>query len=246
MFENLTRKDEIKDDSDSFGSNLINSGIYPATIELAYIEKSKKGSTGIVMQFKLDNGRFYNQTFWVVSRKSGDHTWTDAKGRKGYIPGFTCFDELSVVTLGTHMAENDAPERKTINVYDFTVGKEKPTEKDVYTQLIGKKCQIGILSLMEDHYLESTSWQEKNDINKVFAATGASANEVEAGADDSYVPTKDSTHGKWLQKFEGKTIDKRKASTKGNQFVYKESTNTSTEQTAASKTPSLFGNGPTK
>jgi len=101
MFENLKKDSEIATPKDSIGgvSGLLRSDLYDATIEVAYIEASKHGAIGIVFHFQLDNKQYYRQTIYVTNR-DGKHIWEKDDGRKGYLPGFTLFDEMCTVITG--------------------------------------------------------------------------------------------------------------------------------------------------
>ena len=214
MFENLKKDDEIEAPKDSVGGSGGNvaSALYDATIDMAYMDKSQHGAQGVVLHFKLDEGRFYKQTIWITDR-TGKHIWNKG-GRKGYMPGFVIFDEMAVLLLGTDASKIPPPENKTIKVYDFTARKELNVEKPVLMAFLGKRIKLGIIEFKEDHYMDTKTWSEKNDINKVFGIDGMTVSEKIAGLGASDFAEK------WAEKFAGNVIDKRKESKTGQQFVY--------------------------
>lgn len=237
MFENLKKDEDIDAPKDNLGGGgLLGSGLYDAKIDVAYMEQSAKGATGIVLHFKLNEGRFYRQTIWITNRK-GEHIWANQAGQKGYMPGFVLFDEMCVLLTGKDAAQLPEPEKKTINVYDYTSRKEKPTEKPVLTTFTGGEIKLGILQMKEDHYKDTKTWAEKNDIAKVFDAKGLTASEKIAGVTDGEFADK------WLNKFQFEMVDKRKESLAGQKYVYKAApqgnSDAKTEGDAAAA-PSLF------
>ena len=240
MFENLKKDENIEAPKDVLGgAGLLGSDLYDATVDMAYMEKSTKGAQGVVLSFKLADGRFYRQTIYITDR-NGNHIWQKDK-RKGYMPGFVLFDELSVILTGKDASQLADPEMKTIKVYNFTARKEEAQEKEVLTAFLGQTVKLGIVEMKEDHYLDTNTWAEKNEIDKVFGKDGMTVSEQIAGMGASDFAEK------WLEKRKGQVMDKRKASKAGNKYVYSGPANTpagespagapGTDQAAA---PSLF------
>ena len=234
MFE---KDASIEAPKDSLGSTgLLSSNLYDATVDMAYMEKSTHGAQGVVLHFKLDSGRFYKQTIYVTNRE-GKHIW-EKNGRKGYLPGFVLFDEMAVLLTGSDASSLKAPELKTIKVYDFDAKKELPKEKEVLTTFIGQRVKIGVIQFMEDHYKDGSTWAEKNEIEKVFGIDGQTVSEKIAGieGDGEFAD-------KWLKRYEGNVLDKRKTSKSGKKFAY--SGDNAAPATGAPATgeaaPSLFG-----
>lgn len=213
MFENLKKDENIEAPKDVIGgTGLIGSGLYDATVDMAYLEKSTKGAQGVVLHFKLSDGRYYRQTIYITDRQ-GNHIWQKDK-RKGYMPGFVLFDELAVILTGKDASQLPDPEMKTIKVYNFTARKEEAQEKEVLTAFLGQAVKLGIVELKEDHYLDTNTWAEKNEIDKVFDKDGRTVSETIAGMKASDFADK------WLAKYQFETVDKRKQSKAGNKYIY--------------------------
>ena len=66
---NLKQEADVKnEDTDSLGGvYLVDSGVYPVTIELAYIDTSAAGAMSLNLHFKGNNGEFIKQTLWIKS-----------------------------------------------------------------------------------------------------------------------------------------------------------------------------------
>lgn len=239
MFENLKKNDAVEAPKDTLGggNSLFATALYDVTVDMAYVEMSSKGATGIVMHFKTDTGRYYRETLYVTNRE-GKHIWSK-NGRSGYLPGFVLFDEMCVHMTGKEAAEMPAPETKTIKVYDFVARKEMAVEKPVLTTLIGQKIKLGIIQLKEDHYKDDSTWAEKNAIDKVFGIDGITVSEKAAGLTASDFAVK------WATKFSDTVVDKRKKSKAGNKYVYAGPVSTGTvagsNGTLTEAPTSLFG-----
>jgi hypothetical protein len=241
MFENLKKDENIEAPTDSIGgSGLFLSELYDATVDMAYIEKSQHGATGVVMHFKTDNNRYYRETLWVTNRE-GKHIW-NKNGRSGYLPGFVLFDEMCVHMTGKEASEMPAPETKTIKVYNFDEKKDMATEKPVLVSLLGQRVKLGITQFKEDHYKDANTWAEKNSIDKVFGIDGITVSEKAAGLTES------GFSAKWLEKYKDTVVDKRKQSKAGNKYVFSgnasaaagDGTNAAAAVDAPASTPSLF------
>ena len=66
--KNLTSDDSIADEKDSVGGGgVLASGLYPATVKLAYVTVSDGGATGLVIHAKTSEGRDIKSTQWMSS-----------------------------------------------------------------------------------------------------------------------------------------------------------------------------------
>jgi hypothetical protein len=233
MFKNLKNNIEGLERPKDIVTGLLNTDLYDGTLELAYGETSKKGAAGVVLQFKLDNGRYYRQTVWVT-KVNGDHFWVK-NGVKGYMPGYTIVDALGVVAEGKCI-EDLSTEQKTIKVYDYKTRKEQPIEKEVFTSLIGKKYKLAIQKLREDHYMIGSTWAEKNEIVFVYNTDGDTVNEIRAAESGGGFSES------WLANNKGKVKDKRTNSKEGKEYEYTNGATAteSAEAPAVGVTPSIF------
>lgn len=161
----------IKEQADTLGGfAILDSDLYDATIELAYIEMSKGGAYGVVFKFKTDDGASLDHTFWISSgREKGQlNYYIDKSGDKQYLPGFNAMNAVSLFTTDKEMAQL-APEEKTIMVYNYELKKDAPTAKPVLTELMGKKVKLGVLKQLEDK-------NKKNDMTGKYEPTGETRN----------------------------------------------------------------------
>ena len=91
LLSTLTSDASIANEKDSVGGGgVLDSGLYPATVTLAYVQKSEGGALGLVLQAKTNQGRDIRQTLWMTSgtAKGGQNFYTDKSGTKQYLPGF--------------------------------------------------------------------------------------------------------------------------------------------------------------
>ena len=214
MFQNLKRDSSIQDNSDDIpapASGILGSAVYPAVIDVAYTTKSSKDTTGIVFHFKLENGRDFKTTLWVMSA-TGEYKW-EKDGRSGYWPGFLLFDEISTIVTGKSCDLLNPPEDKIINIWNYQERKEKPTEAKVLTELQGGKINLAILAQKRDHWEDSSKWVEQNELDKVFTPEGLSVNEKQSGATEGTIQTR------WEDRFQFDVADRRKQSKNGEKFV---------------------------
>lgn len=212
MFENLKKDPNVQDTSDELPTmnRELGSDVYDATVDVAYVTKSSKNTTGIVCHFKLDNGRDYKQILWVQSA-SGEYIWKKEDGRSGYWPGYVLFDDIAQIATGKDASFLPDPEDKILRIYDPLERKEKPTEVPVVTALQGAKVKLGILHQKQDHYKNEATWQSTNELVKVFHPTGHTV--MEKAAD-----TEPKVMNRWLERYQFEVVDKRKKSKEGIEY----------------------------
>ncbi len=89
FFSELTSDASIANEKDSVGGGgVLESGLYPATITLAYGMKSAGGAKGLVLHAKTSQGRDIRQTLWTSSGNAkGNKNYYEKDGKKNYLPG---------------------------------------------------------------------------------------------------------------------------------------------------------------
>jgi hypothetical protein len=188
LFSKLSTE-ELETPEDRLGGSAfdpIPSGIYDATIKLAYVGKaSASESTSITLQLDV-KGKEVRETVWITNRE-GDNFYYDKndKSKKIPLPGFTLIDDLCLLTTGEGLAEQDTTE-KTIKIYDPVERKELPKPVPVLTALLGEKVKVAILREVVDKqkkddsgkYVNTGETRTQNTIDKVFhIETGRTVNE---------------------------------------------------------------------
>lgn len=217
--EDKAVKVEEQGDNLGGGQRIEGTDVYPAKIEMAYIDIAKSGAVGVVVHYKTASGALHRETQYI---KSGD-----AKGNKHYyvkdgnqynLPGFNTINAV------TNLAGDDGfnlldveehIEKKVIKVYDFEAKKELPQEKLVIIPLIGKDITIAIQEILEDKtakndqgkYIPTGEHRTKFEIAHVFHSdTGMTVSETKAAMKDESLVAE--FQAKWLEKNQGKVRDK--------------------------------------
>lgn len=206
----LKYDDDVKETKDTVGGgfSVRTSGVYDATIKMAYLGKSSGGAMSLPCIFDID-GSEYRETLYLTS-KDGKPYYTDKDGAKHYLAGFLNGDALALLTTGKPLADC-ATERKVVKLYNFEQKKDIPTEVECLVGLLGQKVKLGVLQELsfksakqpDGSYKETSETKESNVIDKVFhAATSKTVNEFRAKvAEAEFMP-------KWAEKWTGKVKDK--------------------------------------
>lgn len=217
VLANLTTDESIANEKDSVGSGgVLESGLYPATVTLAYVTKSEGGAMGLVMQAKTDTGRDIKQTLWMTSGTAkGGKNYYEKDGVKNYLPGFLAASSLCVLTVGKEIGAMDT-ETKVVNVYSKEAKAEVPTKVEMLVDLLGKPIIIGLIKQTVDKtvkndtgaYVPNGETREENEIDKFFRASDKMTTaEIRAAANDPVFYTT------WGDKWAGKTKDKASKAT---------------------------------
>lgn len=215
MLKNLTTDESISNERDSVGNNgPLESGLYAATISMAYLNKSAGGALGLVVNMKTSAGREVRQTLWMTSGTAkGGKNYYEKDGQKNYLPGFIHANALALLTTGTEISDLDT-ETKVVNVYSPEAKAEVPTKVEVVMDLLGKEIVVGLIKQKVDKtkkndstgiYEPTGETREENEIDKLFRAkdrmTTAEIRSKAAEAQFAKV---------WEDKWTGLTRDKSK------------------------------------
>ena len=197
ILSGLTKDKEIKDEQDTLGGGyVLESGVYPFRVELAYLNVAASGAIGLVIHLTGDKGEALRQTFWVQSgkKKGGKNYWVGKDGKKNYLPGFNQAEALCQLTCGTSVADMVTDEQR-VNLYNYNAKKEIPTKVEVMTDLMKKRVQLGVVKQIVDKnskgadgkYYPSGESREENEIKKVFSEQGKTLTEQEGGVDAVFI-----------------------------------------------------------
>jgi hypothetical protein len=178
----FTSNENIADEKDSLGGGgVLASGLYPATIKLAYVTKSKGGATGIVFHATTSENREIRETIYISSgdEKGNKNTYQDNKGETQYLPGFLLMQSIALLGAGKELAECETAE-KLVNVYDYDTKKEVPTKVEMVMDLVNKPILLGVIKQVVDKtklnestkkYEPTGETREVNTIDKAFRAS---------------------------------------------------------------------------
>lgn len=212
LLASLTTDNAIADEKDSVGGGfrIRESGLYPTTIELAYITKANSGALALNVVFKDDQGEF-RQQFWMTSGAAkGCKNYYEKDGERHYLPGFIHANALALLTVGKEISQLDT-EKKVINLYSKEAKAEVPTQVDMLMDLIKQPILLGLVKQTVDKnvqaadgtYVPSGETREENEVDKIFRAKDKMTTaEIRAGAEQA------NFFAVWEQKWAGKTKDK--------------------------------------
>jgi hypothetical protein len=212
LFDNLKTQDDINEDGDSVGGGgVVDSGLYPAKIGMAYIEKSKGGALALVLHLKLDQGKEVRQSLWMTSGDSkGNKNYYEKDGEKNYLPGFTLANNLCLLSIGKEVGDVET-EEKLIQLWNSEAKKELPTKKPVITGLLGKEIIAGVFRNTVDKtakgddgsYYPTGETRDENEVDKFFRARdNKTVAEIRASAEEA------TFYNTWKGKWTGVTRDR--------------------------------------
>jgi len=164
-------EDEVTEhdmEAGSTGGGFINQGgVYPTTIDRAFITTTKKG--GLALNLHFGGANKIDIILYIVSNKNGKMITTcQVKGKTVSLPAFKLFKQLHYVATGTGLDMSDMKlVEETIKYKAY--GKDVAVEADSVVDLIGKELMIGIRLEEEFNYedgeIDKTSLKTDNDGN---------------------------------------------------------------------------------
>lgn len=189
---NLKQSAEVKDsgDKDVLGrSFILDSGVYPFTIDLAYLQQSKGGATSVNLHLISDSNQELRQTIYVTNKEGKTYYVDRQTSEKKNLPGFSQINAMVKLITGKELHELST-EQKTIKLYDADAKKELPTVVEVISELSNQKIIAGVLKCIVDkttkqgnEYVPTGETKEVNEIDKFFRfPDGMTNSEIQAGA----------------------------------------------------------------
>jgi len=215
MFKNLTSSNELESQGDSLGGGIRvrESGLYEATVKVAYVGESSGGAMSVTTVYELaDGGEFRDTQYVTTSREKGQRNYYEKDGKKLPLLGYTIINDLCMLTTEQELADQDTVE-KHIKIYDFDAKKEVPTAVQCIDALEGQKVWLGLVKIRSNKqkkgddgkYYDTSEERFTNEINKIFHYdTKLTLTEAINGQ------TEGTFHQGWLDRWEGKVQDKFK------------------------------------
>lgn len=202
---------EHVEERDSLGGGVLDGGVYPFRIEVAYTLKADSGALGFTTIFMNRDGQKITNTQYI--------TGGDAKGNKPYyvrdgkkipLPGYSHVDFMTDLLLNKPLTQLESQEA-TLKIWNKDAGKEVPTKVTVYPELRGKDVLLGLTKVRENKskkvgkdYVPTAEERVFNEVDKFFdAETGKTKTELRGGEEATFIE-------KWKAKFEGQLVDKYK------------------------------------
>lgn len=219
LLSSLTSDTSIAAEKDSVGGNsALESGLYPCTVAMAYLNKASSGALGLVLNLKTQDNREVRQTLWMTSGTAkGAKNYYEKDGEKHFLPGFNHANGLCLLSVGKEVSAMDT-EVKVVKLYSSEAKAEVPTKVDVLTDLLGKEVLVGLIKQTVDKtvkndagfYMPTGETRDENEIDKLFrAADRLTTAEIRAQA------TEASFANTWETKWAGKTRNKAKGAAAG-------------------------------
>lgn len=213
LLNSLTTSNDIAEEKDSVGGGFVlDSGVYPAKVTLAYLQKSQGGALGLVLHLATDAGKEIRQTLWMTSgtAKGGLNYYVDKDGNKQYLPGFNMANSLALLTVAKEISQVQT-EQKVVNVYSSTAKAEVPTNVEMLVELLGQEILVGLIKQTVDktqkndagEYVPTGESREENEIDKLFRARDSKTTaEIKAQAPEAaFIHT-------WKKKWDGQVKDR--------------------------------------
>ena len=192
----VASKEASKDDLKSGGSgSFINAGgVYPTTIEKAFMTETKKG--GIKLDLMFGGANKIDIELYIISKKGGKLITTCKMGGKTVtLPSYKMFVQLYYIITGK------APKLSELNLEEETIkykkfGKDITVEADTLVDLIGKEVNIGIRLEEQYDYEDGETVKSRlktnqngdvvysKELESVFSKEGLSAQEVAKGVEE--------------------------------------------------------------
>lgn len=179
ILKNLKTDASITAEKDSVGggSRILESGLYMATVTMAYIVTAGSGAIGLALALKTNAGEVKETVYMTSGTAKGGKNYYEKDGEKFYLPGFLLANSLSLLTVGKEIGDLE-PEQKVVNVWNSDAKAEIPTKVDMLTDLLGQEIYMGVLKQLVDKtkkddagvYQPTGETQERNAIDKFFRA----------------------------------------------------------------------------
>lgn len=245
MFKKLSTEG-LESQKDSLGGGFIReSGLYEATVKLAYAHEATSGAMGVTVFYELADGSELRDTQYVTSgRDKGGNNYYVKDGKQIPLPGFTIINDLCILTSEKPLSEQDTRER-TVSLYDFEAKREVPTSVQCIDAIEGEKVWIGLQKVVDNKtqkndatgkYEKINEKRELNEINKLFHFdTKVTVVEAMNGADSTFFDS-------WDKKYTG--VDRVKyeeQAESGRQGAPRRQTAAPTQSSEAPKKSGLFG-----
>jgi serine/threonine-protein kinase RIO1 len=190
------------------GGFILNSGLYPMTIDLAYLGETPKGAKSVTLHFKAADGskKNFRNTIYLTSGKAKGqlHYYLGGKNKdkKIILPDRQKAEQLSQITTGKEFSKLET-ELKTIKLWNFDAKAEVPTEVEVVTELLNKQILLGVRKIHRNKRIQDANgkWEDGpeaetvNDLHRVYFPDGLSVGEKNKGVTEpTFVKTWKNKH----------------------------------------------------
>lgn len=205
------------------GFTLLDGGVHPLPIELAYMHIANSGARAIKFVFKGESGQLRSDQYFTSGTTKGMKTYYErevsGKTKQFELPGFTMVNDIFKLA-GFNDLNDAVVEEKVINLYNKEAGGEVPTKVQMITNLLEKVIPCGVSKKIVDKtsqgsdgdYHPTGETRETNELEIVFNNDGYTVVELELiadmkskGQDTSEIEPTFITA--WNEKFKGQVIN---------------------------------------
>ena len=193
------------------------SGVYDATIVMAYLNQTSSEAQWLNLILKNSEGKELKENFCIRSGKAkGNKVYYVKDGKQIPLPGYALANSLCVAATNTSLVEclkgtdkGGTVEKKTVNVWNVELKKEAPTERPVVMCLVNKPVKVAVHQEIEDRTAKGANGQyeptgETRTVNKCKffgnVESGKTAEEITKEQDATFFD-------KWATKNTGTVID---------------------------------------
>lgn len=170
---------EVTNEDTLGGGFILDTGLYPMIIDVAYLGKSRNGAISLNLHLKQANGRglTVRQTIYITSGDAkGNKTHYIGQDKKKHdLPGYALADLISQIAADMNVASLTS-EKKMVKLYNFEIGAEQPTEVDQLSELMTRPILVGLRKVRSNKMVRNQDGSYDplpderffNEIHKVF------------------------------------------------------------------------------
>lgn len=212
--------EDVKEEKDSLGGfQVLESGLYPIKIAMAFITKSKGGAMGMTVRGKTDLGQMLDQQLWVTSgdKKGNKNYYINKKTQdKHFLPGFNVGNAICLLAVAKNLSDLDT-EPGIAEIYG------EKTKVEMIPALVGQDITLGVIKQLVDKteldsesgdYLPTGESRAENEIDKVFR-TKDNLTTVEIRGGIKEAKFQEQWLDKWAGEVKDRTTDVGDAATSG-------------------------------
>lgn len=185
------------------GSGPLPTGLYPMSVELAYLDKSRNGAACVRLTLKeFDGERRLRIVEYVTSGDAkGNKNYYYANGKKHLLPGMEKMNQLATITTGRQLGQL-VPQTKSVKLMNWETRQEELQDVDALTEMIGQNVLVGVVKRRENkaalndntgRYEDTNEERVYSEAQKFFYPSGHSVAEKAAGSGPDF-------RAKWQQK----------------------------------------------
>ena len=164
-------KNVEKVSTESVGGYLWESGVYKATVKMAYLDQAKSGAISVNIVLENSDGKELKEAFYIKSGNAkGNKTYYEKDGKSFPLPGYSTANSLCVAAADSHLSAClDNTEKKMVLIYDFEERKEVPKERPVIIPLLNRSITVAVHQIVQNKNIkmmqENTYHLERQDLS---------------------------------------------------------------------------------